>query len=118
MAPDDSLCVSNRRVLAYTSLTVQSGEIVGGQVVYCGLDVARTSTVTHELGHTFGLRHSPDERDLMAAIYQPGLVRTEFSGRETLTMGLMMERRGGNRFPDNDRDVPAGATGTVTIVCR
>lgn len=116
--PNDSLCASDRLVLAFTSLSVQSGEIVGGQVVYCRLEVARTSTVTHELGHTFGLRHSPDERDLMSAISQPGFVRTEFSGAEALIMALMMERRGGNRFPDNDRDLPAGATGTVTIVCR
>jgi len=118
VAPDDGLCVSDRRVLAFTTLNLQSGEIVGGELVYCGLGAARTSTVTHELGHTFGLQHSPVDRDLMSAVYQPGYSRAAFSGSEALTMALMLERRGGNRFPDNDRDVAAGATGRFTIVCR
>ncbi len=116
--PKEGLCASDSRVLAFTSLTLQSSEIVGGELVFCGLSSARTSTVTHELGHTFGLQHSPDERDLMSAVYQPGFSRTAFSASETLTMSLMMERRGGNRFPDNDRDLPATATSTLTIVCR
>jgi hypothetical protein len=116
--PKEDLCASDRRVLAFTSLTIQSGEIIGGELVFCRVESARTSTVTHELGHTYGLQHSPDERDLMSAVYQPGFSRTTPSPAETLTMGLMMERRGGNRFPDNDRDLPASGTGRVTIVCR
>lgn len=112
---DAALCADGR-ILAYTSVTLQSAEITGGQIVYCGLDVARTATAAHELGHTLGLQHSPDHRELMFR-YSDGSQNTEFSKREALVMALMLERRGGNRFPDNDRDVPAGATGTLTIVC-
>jgi hypothetical protein len=112
----DSLCASGRRILAYTSVSLLAGEIVGGRVVYCGIDVARTSTVAHELGHTTGLQHSLDPADLMAA-FKTAKEREEFGPREILTMNLLLERRGGNRFPDNDRDVAPSARGTLTIVC-
>jgi hypothetical protein len=33
-------------------------------------------------------------------------------------MQLMLERRAGNRFPDNDRDVRTSATAEEIAVCR
>jgi hypothetical protein len=45
--------------LAYTQLSVQAGEITGGKVVYCRPAESDASIITHELGHTAGLNHSP-----------------------------------------------------------
>jgi hypothetical protein len=52
----------------------------------------------HELGHTFGLRHSRDQNDLMG----PGSEPREFSAKEKLIIRLMLQRRPGNIFPDTD----------------
>ncbi|HEY3119089.1 MAG TPA: hypothetical protein VGL15_00580, partial [Vicinamibacteria bacterium] len=54
--PSDPGC--GPRVRAFTSLSLSNGEIVGGSIVHCSLDAARSPTATHETGHTFGLRHS------------------------------------------------------------
>jgi hypothetical protein len=113
--PADRECDGGVR--AYSLVRLQSGEITGGRVVYCNMEVAQSSTVAHELGHTVGLNHSPDDHELMFRFFSRRR-SAEFGPRERLMMALLLERRGGNRFPDNDRDVPAGATGTFTIVCR
>jgi hypothetical protein len=43
----------------------------------------------------------------------------DFSAREGLEMRLMLQRPGGNQYPDNDRGVSgSGATGTHITVCR
>lgn len=102
--PSDPNCPGFR---SYTSLTLQSQEIVGSRVIVCAPNVmASASTMAHELGHTFGLRHSGDAKDLMYRSYSAsgGL---DFSGREVTTMGLMLLRRGGNTWPDNDRTAAA-----------
>jgi hypothetical protein len=54
----------------------------------------------------------------MAPVFIPRFVASDFGARETLTMALLLERRGGNRFPDNDRDALQSGSGSVTIVCR
>lgn len=113
----DPVCAENARILAFTVLTLQADEITGGRVVFCGLEAVRKEIVAHELAHTVGLQHSPDARELMAPFSTPSS-RRDFGSLEILSMSLLFERRGGNRFPDNDRDVPASGRGTVTIVCH
>jgi hypothetical protein len=86
---------------ALTYRSVEAGQITGARVVFASLAVARSSgIVTHELGHVFGLEHSQDPRDLM---YPMVAVSKRLSGREALAIDLMLKRRPGNRFPDNDR---------------
>jgi hypothetical protein len=41
-----------------------------------------------------------------------------FTRAESLTLNMLFERPGGNRFQDNDRDATAAGSGTRTIVCR
>lgn len=114
--PSDSECTS-RNIRAFVSRTVRSGETVGGSVVFCTLAAAYASTVTHELGHTFGLQHSPDGGEVMGPAFSPRRA-SDFGQRESLVMHLLLRRRAGNRYPDNDRSATAGArSGTVTIFC-
>jgi hypothetical protein len=114
--PNDPECTS-RNIRAFASRTVRGGETVGGTVVFCTRDAAYASTVTHELGHTFGLQHSPNEREVMATFFTASRA-ADFGQRESLVMRLLLQRRGGNRYPDNDRSAAAdGLRTTVTVVC-
>ena len=97
-----STCTAGPELLrAATVLNTLSGNIVGGRLVYCSVDAARSvNLVLHELGHTFGLRHSASTSDVMyCSTGRPNL----FSTRETLVMRLMGQRRSGTRWPDDDR---------------
>jgi len=105
------------RVLALTRIRLRAGEISSGRIVFCNPGAVRDGTVVHEVGHTYGLGHSPDPNEVMHAV----MLRRQAEGlgvRESLVMRLMLQRRGGNRFPDNDRGISAAASGEVTIVCR
>jgi hypothetical protein len=108
------------RVIAFTTVNFSAvGEIAGGNIVYCEPRWAQEAgTVTHEIGHTAGFRHSPSRSDVM---YCTTSRRTQnFSDREAGAMSLMRQRRSGNRWPDNDRDATASlaASSRETFVCH
>ena len=109
----DALCLEGG-VRAFMRGTYQGRELRGGEVVYCSMNAARTGTVTHELGHTFGLRHAPEARDVMSSQFSQARATT-FGPRESLVMRLMLDRPAGNRYPDNDRSA-SGSTSTTEIV--
>jgi len=113
---DDELC-SRHNILAFEQDFIRSGETIRAVIVYCDPKAARTAVVSHEMGHTFGLYHSPDSRELMYAFFD-GHGAVDFGARESLEMRLILQRPGGNQFPDDDRNVGAsGVSGTHVIVC-
>lgn len=113
--PRDSGCKD--RVLAFTSIRLRGGEISSARIVFCNVQATRDGTVTHETGHSFGLGHSPDAGEVMHA-FKLSRQAENFGARESLVMRLMLQRHGGNRFPDNDRGVSSASSGEVTIVCE
>jgi hypothetical protein len=111
--PAEPLCADAR---AFFDGDFARGEIVGGAVVYCSLDVARASTVAHELGHSTGLQHVYGGNELMTPSFSRAR-RATFGAREGLAMKLLFERRAGNLFPDTDRGVAGTAIERRRIVC-
>jgi hypothetical protein len=111
--PDYEFCQRPERYLALA--TVPDGEYVRTTVTFCSEQAAEDAGVgAHELGHTFGLQHSSDARDVM----RPGGRKPEaFSARESLLMSLVLQRPGRNQFPDNDRTARAFSTAVREIAC-
>jgi hypothetical protein len=112
--PEHEACLSSRDIWGVAS--VAEGEIVFATVTYCHLRAAEDLGLSvHELGHTFGLRHSSDASDVMRAF---GRRVDHLSSRERLVMLLMLQRPGGNRFPDNDRSARTASTAAREVGCR
>jgi len=113
--PGDEGC-EGRTLGYFRARSSSTGEITGGEIVYCAIDVAGSSTVAHELGHSVGLQHTYGSNELMNR-YRTRSRQTTFSEREGLAIRLIFERPAGNRFPDTDRGVTAAAGGVHTIYC-
>jgi hypothetical protein len=111
--PAEPLCAEAR---AFFDGDFARGEITGGAIVYCSLEIARASTVAHELGHTTGLQHVYGGNELMTPSFSRSR-RSTFGSREGLAMNLLFERRAGNVFPDSDRGVGGAAFERRRIAC-
>ena len=113
--PDDPYCKGG--FLAFCRRSTRGGAVTGGQIVFCRESSLYTLTMTHEVGHAFGLEHSIDQRDMMGVPYTR-LRSRDFTPREQLAMRLMLERPPGNRYPDTDRGPAPAALRSETILCR
>ena len=115
--PSASGCVDDRLTRAYASLWLtNANEISRAEITYCGGAIADTlGTISHELGHTLGLRHSYDRNDMMYP-YSVSLASTTPTMREARTFGLMRARRPGTEWPDNDRAATASARVRVETI--
>lgn len=97
--------IVKEKLRAFTRCWMRRLVITRCEIVFRSVAVVRSNTTLHELGHTFGLNHSPDRREIMG-VRRVGMP-VRFSPRERLVMALMLKRRPGNLFPDNDRQAPA-----------
>jgi hypothetical protein len=83
------------------------GNVIGGPngaITFKDAGVSRIrALVAHEMGHHFGLGHPGGVTGLMNATIDGG--RSDYSSAEKLAIKLMLARRPGNAFPDNDRAV-------------
>lgn len=107
--PSEESCEAKPgRLMART--WVSKHEVTRAEIVFCDAGPTRLAMpIAHELGHVFGLAHSPDRRDVMYPYYD-SWSQHGFTGRESLTMSLIELRRGGNTWPDNDRDAATSGT--------
>jgi hypothetical protein len=96
--------------LAAAYKDLDGSAIVGGRLAFGSLAAARDArVVAHELGHALGLQHSAAAADLMYFEARADGA-SSFTEAERLTIRLLLQRRPGNRYPDNDRE-GAGAAG-------
>ena len=114
--PSATLCVEHA-ARAFTDIWLSTAnEITRAEITFCTTSISATAgTIVHELGHTFGLRHSLDTRDTMYPFAQSTRLTTPTS-KEMLTMSLMLARRSGTQWPDNDRQSTAAAAVRVETV--
>ncbi len=113
--PDDPSCEDTTIGVSRVSLDA-GGNITRASITYCQTRWARNlNTVVHELGHVAGLRHSPEQADVMYCYVDRGV--EDFSGRERGVLRLMEARRSGNRWPDDDRGTIAASARTEVYAC-
>lgn len=110
--PQDPIILQGAAAITYRS--AYGYVVTGGRIVYQSVRYARGPLlVQHEMGHLFGMVHSTDPGDLM----YKNIFVTGFSAREQLLMRLVLQRRPGNQFPDNDRILSlAGAQHQTTMI--
>lgn len=105
---------------ACVTLTQQGSEIRAARIIFGREDVLglrKPSVILHEMGHAFGLEHSLDPADVMyQGSYPWGLV--DFTDAEWLTIRMVLQRRAGNTWPDNDTPTTAARTDVRTAVVR
>jgi hypothetical protein len=107
--PSSSSCSAGMRRATTWIWLGAAGQIERAEVVACADAYVRSvGTIAHELGHTFGLRHSTDEHDLMCGMYRSSR-STAPTARETLAMALLVQRPPGTTWPDDDRNTQAAA---------
>ncbi len=91
-------------VVAFCDNEFDSYIITSSMIVFKDIEYAKGTITLHELGHTLGLFHTSSYRDVMCGLVRPWAGRAnEFTPRERLLINLMLTRRPGNLFPDNDR---------------
>jgi hypothetical protein len=74
------------------------------------------------MGHTFGLQHASGVVVMCGPVGGNGECRRgveldDFTPKEELVMKLMLQRLGGNVFPDNDRGVAHSMLGAAPLQC-
>lgn len=98
------------------------GNVLGGPNGTISFKDAAVSHVkalaAHELGHHFGLGHPASMPAIMNAAVDAG--RSDYTSAEKLTIKLMLQRRPGNAFPDNDRAVVGASLrrGLIIYACE
>jgi hypothetical protein len=117
--PRDAAIVSMGAAAVTRRSLGRQGEVAEATIVFRSLSLARrVPLVLHELGHVFGLAHSPRSGDVMW--YGPELYEAyDFSPRERLAIDLMLQRLPGNRFPDSEEGVveTASRRAETLVVC-
>jgi hypothetical protein len=111
----DPVCEGSTSRL-FANIWASGHEVSRAEIVFCSEGPTRLpSPIAHELGHIYGLGHSPNGFDLMYPYYD-ALNEHGFTEREMLTMGLIELRRGGNTWPDNDRTAATLGTRLRVVV--
>lgn len=98
------------------------GNVLGGSngtILFKDAGVSHVMALAaHELGHHFGLGHPSSMPAIMNAAVDAG--RSDFTSAEKLGIKMMLQRRPGNAFPDNDRAVVAASArrGVLIFGCE
>jgi hypothetical protein len=99
--PNDPAILS-RGAAGVTRRQYVGSSIAAARITLRSVELARRLPLSiHEMGHAFGLAHSPRVGDVM--FNGPELYdTTDLSEREKLSVTLMLQRGSGNRYPDTE----------------